>query len=184
MLAYVVLVTSAVIGVVVFEFRSFLAVATIASSYDVFAGYRSLFLRGRRPHSVDVGLSSVALLAPLVFVFAIRLLHKPWSPALTWSVLGGLMGVAAYDLSRVVLPQSWLRRLWLQEHVYKMMAAFIAAIATGGATIFPQWAPWSALVPVIAGESLTMYFLFTYRMSRAGADFSTLKASRIAAFRK
>jgi hypothetical protein len=172
--AYVVLVVTAVIGVLVFEFRSFLAIATVASSYDVFAGYRSLRLRGRRPRFGDLVLSSVALLAPLAFVFAIRALHKPWSPALTWSVLGGLMGLAAYDLVRVVLPQSWLRRVWLQEHLYKMMAAFIAAAATGATTIFPYWAPWSALVPVIAGEVLTIYFLFAYLPSKTQAGSSSL----------
>src|SRR6201996_5798557 len=92
MSAYVALVATAMIGIVVFEFRSFLAVATIASSYDVFAGYRSLRLRGRRPQPVDIGLSLLALLAPVIFVLATRALHKPWSPALTWSVLGGLVG--------------------------------------------------------------------------------------------
>jgi hypothetical protein len=165
--AYIALVITAVIGVVVFEFRSFLAVATIASSYDVFAGYRSLRLRGCRPQFVDLALSLVALMAPLAFVFAIRAMHKPWSPALTWSVLGGLMALAAYDLLRAVLPQSWLRTVWLQEHLYKMMAALIAAAATGAATIFPQWAPWSALVPVIAGETLTVYFLFSYSVAKS-----------------
>ena len=171
--AYVALALTAVIGVVVFEFRSFLAIATIASSYDVFAGYRSLRLRGRRPLPGDLVLSVVALLAPLAFVIAIRALHKPWSPALTWSVLGGLMALAAYDLARAILPQSWLRRVWLQEHLYKMMAAFIAAAATGAATIFPRWAPWSALVPVIAGEVLTIYFLFAYKPLKARSEASS-----------
>jgi uncharacterized membrane protein len=165
--AYIVLVITAILGVAVFEFRSFLAIATIASSYDVFAGYRALRLRGRRPQFMDRAASLLALLAPAAFVFAIRALHKPWSPALTWSVLGGLIGLALYDLFRIVLPISWLRRVWLQEHLYKMMAAFIAATATGAATILPQWAPWSALVPVIAGEGLTVYFLFAYRRPRA-----------------
>ena len=174
MLAYVGLVGTAVIGIVVFEFRSFLAVATIASSYDVFAGYRSLRLRGRRPQPVDIGLSLLALLAPVIFVLATRALHKPWSPALTWSVLGGLVGLATYDLFRMVLPQSWLDRVWLQEHLYKMMAAFIAAVATGAATIFPQWTPWSALVPVIGGECLTIYFLIVCRSSKAGSGFASL----------
>jgi uncharacterized membrane protein len=161
--AYVALVTTAIVGIVMFEFRSFLGVATIASSYDVFAGCRSLRLRGRRPQPIDITLSIVALLAPVAFVYAMRALHKPWSPALTWSVLGGLMALAAYDLARVVLPQSWLRRVWLQEHLYKMLAAYIAACATAGATIFPHLAPWSALVPVILGEALTLYFLFIWR---------------------
>jgi hypothetical protein len=84
------------------------------------------------------------------------------------------MGLAAYDLIRVVLPQSWLRRVWLQEHLYKMMAAYIAAAATGAATIFPRWAPWSALVPVIAGEALTVYFLFAYRSPKARPGSSSL----------
>jgi hypothetical protein len=163
MYAYTALVSTAVIGVVVFEFRSFLAVATIASSYDVFAGYRALQLRGRRPQPVDIILSAIALLAPVAFAFAILALHKPWSPALTWSVLGGLMALATYDLFRVVLPQSWLRRVWLREHLYKMFAAYIAAVATAGATIFPRLAPWSALAPVIAGELLMLYFLFAWR---------------------
>ncbi len=171
--AYMALAFTAVLGVVVFEFRSFLAIATVASSYDVFAGYRALRLRGRRPQAVDLVLSVVALLAPLAFIFAFRALHRPWSPALTWSVLGGLMGLAAYDLLRAVLPNSWLRRVWLQEHLYKMMGAFIAAAATGAATIFPRWAPWSALVPVIAGEALAVYFLFAYRPSKARLVFSS-----------
>lgn len=45
MFAYIGVAVTALLGVVVFEFRSFLAIATIASSYDVFSGYRSLRLR-------------------------------------------------------------------------------------------------------------------------------------------
>jgi hypothetical protein len=161
--ACVALVLTAVVGIAIFEFRSFLAVATIASSYDVFAGCRALRLRGRRPQPIDIALSVVALLAPAAFVYAMRALHKPWAPALTWSVLGGLMALAAYDILRVVLPQSWLRRVWLREHLYKMLAAYIAAFATAAATIFPGLAPWSALVPVILGEALTLYFLIAWR---------------------
>jgi hypothetical protein len=170
--AYVALVMTAVVGIVIFEFRSFLGVATIASSYDVFAGYRSLQLRGRRPQPIDITLSVVALLSPVVFVYAMRALHKPWAPALTWSILGGLTALAAYDLVRVVLPQSWLRRFWLQEHLYKMLAAYIAAFATAAATLFPRLAPWSAIVPVILGEALTLYFLIAWRSPVARRELS------------
>jgi hypothetical protein len=163
--AYVALVVTAVIGIVCFQFRSFLAVATIAGSYDVFAGYRALQLRGSRPKPIDITLSLVALMAPLGFVLAISRLHQPWSPALTGSVLGGLFLLAAYDLLRVVLPRLWLQSVWLQEHLYKMLAAYIAAAATGAATIFPQFAPWSALVVVIIGEILTVCFLLTVTVS-------------------
>lgn len=47
--AYLIVVTTASLGLLVFDFRSFLAVVTVLSVYDVFAGYRALQLRGRRP---------------------------------------------------------------------------------------------------------------------------------------
>ena len=159
--AYFVIVITAILGIAVFEFRSFLAVATIASSYDVFAGYRALSLRGRRPEPLDIAMSVLALLAPGVFIVAIAALHKPWSPALSWSVLGGLLALSVYDLLRIWLPFQWLQRVWLQEHLYKMLAAYIAVTATAGATLFPRLQPWSALVPVIVGEITTLAFLIT-----------------------
>jgi len=157
--AYCVIVVTAILGIVVFEFRSFLAVATIASSYDVFAGYRALRLRGRRPQTQDILASIIALAAPGVFVFAMHLFHKPWSPGLTWSVLGGILLLSAYDLLRIWLPRRWLEHVWIQEHLYKMLAAYIAITATAAATILPGFMPWSALIPVIIGEAATIGFL-------------------------
>jgi hypothetical protein len=157
--AYFVIVVTAIVGIVVFEFRSFLAVATIASSYDVFAGYRAIRLRGRRPQPPDIFASVIAFAAPGVFVFAIHFLHKPWSPGLTWSVLGGILLLSGYDLLRLWLPRHWLERVWVQEHLYKMLAAYIAITATAAATILPRFMPWSALVPVVCGEAATIGFL-------------------------
>jgi len=157
--AYILIVITAILGIVVFEFRSFLAVATIASAYDVFAGYRALRLRGRRPQPQDILASALAFMAPGIFLFAMHVLHKPWSPALTWSVLGGILALSAYDLARLWLPLHWLQRAWLHEHLYKMLAAYIAITATAGATIFPHFQPWSALIPVILGEAATLGFL-------------------------
>lgn len=161
--AYVVIVVTAVLGVVVFEFRSFLAVATIASGYNVFAGYRALRLRGARPRALDIAMAAVAFVSPGVFVAAMQALHKPWSPGLTWSVLGGLLLVSAYDLSRTWLPIGWLKRVWIQEHLYKMMAAYVAVVSTAAATIFPRWMPWAALVPVMAGYTVTIGYLIVAR---------------------
>jgi len=157
--AYSVIVVSAIFGVLIFEFRSFLAVATIASAYDVFAGYRALRLRGERPQTPDIIASLIVFAAAGVFVLAIHALNKPWSPGLTWSVLGGVLLLSVYDLLRLRLPSAWLRRVWVQEHLYKMLAAYIAVTATAGATIFPRLQPWSALVPVIIGEAATAAFL-------------------------
>jgi len=174
--AYILIVITAILGIVVFEFRSFLAVATIASAYDVFAGYRALRLRGRRPQAQDILASALALMAPGIFLFAMHVLHKPWSPALTWSVLGGILALSAYDLARLWLPLRWLQRAWLHEHLYKMLAAYIAITATAGATIFPHFQPWSALIPVILGEAATIGFLILTPIPRQPARISSSRS--------
>ncbi len=156
---YVVVLFTAVLGVAIFGFRSFLAVATLAAGYDVFAGYRALQLRGRRPGAGDTAVSLLGLLAPALFIGLMRWLRQPWSPALTWSVLGGLSALCAYDLLRHVFPLSYLRRTWVQEHLYKMMAALIALVSTAAATLLPRHMPWAALWPVIAGELVTVTYL-------------------------
>ena len=109
-------------------------------------------------------------MAPGIFLFAMHVLHKPWSPALTWSVLGGILALSAYDLARLWLPLRWLQRAWLHEHLYKMLAAYIAITATAGATIFPQFQPWSALIPVILGEAATIGFLISTPRPRLPAE--------------
>jgi uncharacterized membrane protein len=171
--AYVLIVITAILGIVVFEFRSFLAVATIASAYDVFAGYRALRLRGRRPQLPDIIASALAFSAPGIFIYAMHVLHNPWSPALTWSVLGGILALSTYDLARLWLPLRFLQRAWLHEHLYKMLAAYIAITATAGATIFPHFQPWSALILVILGETATIGFLLFTPLPRLPATKSS-----------
>ena len=156
--AYGIVILTAVLGVVVFEFRSFLAVATIASSYDVFSGYRAVKLRGRRPAPIDRAVASIALLSPVLFISAIRFLSKPWSPILTWTILGSLLLMSAYDLLRGALPADWLQRSWVYEHLFKMIWAFDALTATFAATIFPHFQPWSSLIPNFAGIAVIIGF--------------------------
>ena len=157
--AYLVVIATALIGLLVFDFRSFLLVVTILSFYDVFAGYRALQLRGARPELVDRLAAVVGLLAPPVFIAAMRLLQQPWSPVLTWSILGGLVAISAYDLLRIVLPMAWLRRVWVQEHLFKMMGAYIAITSAFAGTVFQRWMPWSAIVPSVLGLSVSVGFI-------------------------
>jgi hypothetical protein len=157
--AYLVVVTTASLGLIVFNFRSFLAVVTILSIYDVFAGYRALQLRGRRPQMVDRIASIVGLLTPWLFITIMRRLHLPWAPALTWSILGGLIASSGYDLLRNVLPLSWLKRTWVQEHLLKMMSAYIAITSAFAGTVFARYMPWAAIVPSILGTIVGWSFV-------------------------
>ena len=173
MYSYCVVVATAIIGIFVFEFRSFLLVVTILSLYDVFAGYRALQLRGRRPRPLDTSISAVAFITPWLFLAAMRFLHQPWKPALTWSILGGLIAVSAYDLLRNVLPLRWLQKVWVQEHLYKMMSAYIAITSAFAGTVFPNFMPWAPLLPSIVGFAVIIGFLIAgphaWRRSRPEA---------------
>jgi hypothetical protein len=73
---YLVVILTATIGLVAFEFRSFLAVVTLLSFYDVFTGYRALQLRGARPQLPD-NIASVS-----GFCSDIHVSHAASAPAL------------------------------------------------------------------------------------------------------
>jgi hypothetical protein len=157
--AYLIVILTAIVGLIAFDFRSFLAVVTLLSFYDAFAGYRALQLRGRRPQSVDRLASVVGLLTPWIFIAIMRRLHQPWSPVLTWSILGGLVAVSGYDFLRNFLPDAWLKRVWVQEHLVKMMSAYIAITSAFAGTVFVRYMPWAAIVPTVAGTGVACGFL-------------------------
>jgi hypothetical protein len=157
--AYVVVIVTALIGLLVFDFRSFLAVVTVLSFYDAFAGYRALQLRGRRPETIDRIASVLGMCTPWIFIAVMRQLHRPWAPVLTWSILGGLVAMSGYDLLRNVLPLAWLRRVWVQEHLLKMMGAYIAITSAAAGTIFPSALPWAAVIPLVIGTAVGWGFV-------------------------
>jgi hypothetical protein len=165
--AYGIVVATAAIGLAVFEFRSFLAVVTLLSFYDVFAGYRALQLRGRRPQPIDTAASVIGALTPWIFIAIMHYLRQPWSPVLTWSILGGLVLMSGYDLLRHVLPRAWLKRVWIQEHLVKMMSAYIAIASAFSGTVFARFMPWAAIVPSVLGLAAICGFLLTRPRSSA-----------------
>jgi hypothetical protein len=154
-----VVITTAGIGLLVFDFRAFLAVVTLLSVYDAFSGIRALKLRGRRPEPIDIAVSALALLSPAIFLTLMRRLHLPWSPVLTYAILSGIFAMSLYDLSRNFLPAKWLRKVWMQEHLVKMISAYVAISSAFAGTVFPMYMPWSAIIPSTVGYVLIALFL-------------------------
>jgi uncharacterized membrane protein len=173
--AYGIVVVTAMVGLIVFDFRSFLAVVTLLSLYDVFAGYRALQLRGRRPQAIDKAASVVGALAPWLFIAIMRYFARPWSPVLTWSILGGLVLMSGYDLLRNILPAAWLKKVWVQEHLVKMMSAYIAITSAFAGTVFSNFMPWAAIIPSVLGIAVMCGFLLVGRRAwRGGIGFTGL----------
>ena len=81
--AYLFVILTAIVGLLVFDFRSFLAVVTLLSFYDAFAGYRALQLRGRRPQAVDRVASVGGRPTPWIFIVIRRRLRQPGPPVRT-----------------------------------------------------------------------------------------------------
>jgi uncharacterized membrane protein len=161
--AYSVVVVTAAIGLLIFDFRSFLAVVTLLSLYDVFAGYRALRLKGRRPETIDRAVSAIGALTPWLFIAIMNYLHQPWSPVLTWSILGGLIAISGYDILRNFLPLAWLKKVWIQEHLVKMMCAYVAIASAFAGTVFSNYMPWAAIVPSALGMTVIAGFLLARR---------------------
>ncbi len=140
-----------------------------------------LQLRGRRPQAIDRIASIVGLLTPWIFIAIMRRLHQPWSPVLTWSILGGLVAVSGYDLLRNFLPDAWLRRVWVQEHLVKMMSAYIAITSAFAGTVFARYMPWAAIIPSVVGTGVAAGFLIAGpRAWRRGRErqFASVPRSR------
>jgi uncharacterized membrane protein len=157
--AITVVIATAAIGRLAFDFRTFLALVTLLSFYQALSGMRALRLRGSRARAVDRGLAAFGLISPIVFLVVIRRMQRPWSPMLTYSILGTLVGVGVYDLLREVLPAAWLGRVWRQEHLVKMIGAYIAISSAFAGTVFPGLMPWAAIIPSCAGMTLSITFL-------------------------
>ena len=107
---------------------------------------RSTVERLRFPGSMGIPFSHEAL-APAL------------GPVLTWSILGGLILTSGYDLCRVFLPAAWLARTWVQEHLLKMMGAYIAITSAFAGTVFQRYMPWAAIAPSALGVAVEIAFL-------------------------
>jgi hypothetical protein len=62
--------------------------------------------------------------------------------------------MSSYDL-----PNRWLQRTWMQEHLVKMISAYVAISSAFAGTVFPGFIPWSAIVPSSIGYILMIFFL-------------------------
>ena len=80
-----------------------------------------------------------------------------------YSTLGALVAVAAYDLVRFAFPRAWFRRLWLYEHLIKMIGAYNAVVSAFAGTVFPGWQPFSQMAPSIAGLIALIGFIVYVR---------------------
>ncbi len=153
-----VVIVSAILGSILFEFRAFLVVITLLAAYSAISGYRVLKIRRDGLSGFDVGFSLLGLAAVGGFVFAIERGNYMWDRTVIYSTLGALAVIAGYDLLRLVFPRRVLETTWIYEHIYKMTSAFSALSSAALGTVLPKWQTASQLGPSVVGVLVILFF--------------------------
>lgn len=147
--AGVVVLGCAVIGITLYPQPVPLMMATASASYQFIGGLRAL-PRFRTPGWFDslLALAALALCAVLFQVMSRG--NASWSPAVGYGILGFLGFVAVYDLSRPLWRRAWqdIRTL---DHGLKMTGAYFAMASAGAGNVLRGGQPWSQLLPSAMG---------------------------------
>ncbi|MEI9918470.1 MAG: hypothetical protein WDO14_06680 [Bacteroidota bacterium] len=150
---------TATIGVLVFEFKAFLAVLTLLVAYQATSGYRVLKTKSNGPATIDMILSIAGFASAVIFIVYLRSITFPWSPVIIYSTLVWLMMQSVYDLARFLFPKRWFASLWLYEHTFKMISSFGAIISAFLGNVVRAGQPYTQIMPSVLALWIAIYFL-------------------------
>lgn len=161
-------IITGLIGVFIFKVNSFLLVITLLSGYQAFSGYRVLKSKSNTPKNLDILVALLTLASGVYFLYYFKSIGMIWSPGIIYSTIGTLFLLITYDFLRYTIPSKRYKKLWLYEHIYKMVAAFTALLAAFVGTVFPQYHPYSQFLPSIFGTLLAIGFIvYFYRKNNS-----------------
>jgi uncharacterized membrane protein len=163
-----IVVFTGLFGALVFKLNSFLLVITFLSGYMGFSGFRSIRKRSNIPATLDVLMAILGLLAVSLFIWYFKVVGMMWSPVIIYSTLGYLGMAAGYDLLRYLFSKAFYGRLWLYEHILKMISTFSALLSAFSGTVLPKFHPYSQFLPSVFGGLLAVAFIAAaiYQTSR------------------
>jgi hypothetical protein len=157
-----VVVVTAAVGLSVFRFVAFLGIVTLLLAYWAYSGYRALRIRDSGPGVRDALAAGAGLTAAGAFIAFLQRAAFPWAPEIIYSTLGTLTLVCAYDLVRLAFPRRWYARLWLPEHIVKMLGAHGALAAAFSGTVLDAWQPFSQIAPSVLWTAAMVGFAIYY----------------------
>lgn len=158
----VVVILTGLLGVFVFGRNTFLLVITALSGYHGFSGYRVLQTKSNQPRPLDVVVAFTCLCTVVYFLYYMKEIGMIWSPTIIYSTVGAILAVITYDLLRYFIPKAAYQRMWLCEHIYKMIGAFSALLAAFSGTVFKAYQPYSQILPSAIGIALQIGFILYY----------------------
>jgi len=162
-----VVVFTGVLGVLAFGRNFYLLVLTALSGYNAYSGFRIVKLKSNKPKWIDIFVALLCLCSGIYFLYYIKSIGYFWAAGIIYATVGALFAIIGYDLVRYVIPKEKYQKLWLYEHIYKMIAAFTALLAAAVGTIFADYKPYSQFLPSIIGTLLAIGFIvYFYRKNR------------------
>ncbi len=165
LVAMTVVIGTALAGVFIFKANAFLLVLTLLSGYQAFSGYRILKLKSNKAKLLDIGVACIAISSAIYFLYYLESIGMIWAPVVIYSTVGALFLIIAYDFLRYFIPAERYKKIWIYEHIYKMVAAFTALLAAFVGNVFPQYHPYSQILPSVFGTFLAIGFIiYFYRM--------------------
>ena len=156
----------------VLAFNPYFAGLTASATFSTFSGWR--VLRRKRPDRdpaqratpLDWLVTAVAACVALLLLYLAHGGHLARNVPVVLSLAYGTLTYTTWDLWRFLRPAAWpfSPRLWLYEHIMKMVGAYFAAVAAfSGSVLLFLDPPWRQLWAVILGQLLSIAFVLRYR---------------------
>lgn len=139
--------------------NTFLLVITLLSAYQGFSGYRVLKTKSNKLVFIDVLASVVTLLSAIFFLYYLKSIGLIWAPVVIYSTIGYLFIIILYDFLRYTFSKKLYSKLWLYEHIIKMIGAFSALLSAFVGTVLSEYQPYSQILPALFGTLLIIGFV-------------------------
>ncbi|NHK28393.1 hypothetical protein FF098_010795 [Parvularcula flava] len=144
---FTVVLCTAFIGFTVFEFRLHLAAVTVLTFYTLVTGNRAVALRGSRPRAFDIALAVIAIAVSVSYMAVESQFVITWGRPVIYSMVISLLWLGAWDLTRLILPRGWLQRIWVHDHLMKMIFSWGGLTSAAMGNLFPQYGTVAQLAP-------------------------------------
>lgn len=167
-----VVLSSAVLAVILFQPPAPLVAATLTAGYQYLSGLRSLSLTRRGPHLPDTLLSMLGLGLALLIAFQMGQGDASWTPAIGYTTIGYLLTMTAYDLSRPLWVGVWYRRVRPLDHGVKMIGFYFAMLSAASGNLLAQWQPLSQVLPSAVGMAAMLGFIIWYSLHPIRPDLA------------
>lgn len=162
-----IVIGTGLLGVFAFGRNSFLVVLTLLSAYYAYSGYRISKTKKNVVQLIDVFVALVSVSSGIYFIYFLKSIGMMWSPVTIYATVGALFLIVTYDFLRYLIPAKRYKNIWLYEHIYKMIGAFTALFAAFVGTVFPNYKPYSQVLPSVFGSLLAIGFMvWQYRKGR------------------